>query len=135
MNKKYIKIALITIFAAIASISVNLTTFAAEDPSTLSGATVDKIILPRPGDSYVKTLPKVSIESMTTTVIKNVLAFTLILTTLALIVAGIYYLISESNEEQTGKAKKILLYLVIGMAIIGASYAVVSGITRFKFLE
>jgi hypothetical protein len=124
--------------AATIALGLNLTAMAAggnydiHDPNKLVPADVDSIM---PQNAIINTLPKVSMQSAVTTIIKNILSFSFVITILALVVTGIYYLISEGNDEETGKAKKILLYLVIGMAIIGASYGIVSGITRFKLLE
>ena len=144
MKNKYFTKSVIVIAATITAIGLNLTALAADDPThdpnKLNPASVDEIFI-RTGSAsssakdVVSSLPKVSMQSMITTLIKNILSFCFVLTLVALVVTGIYYLISEGNDEETGKAKKILLYLVIGMAIIGASYGIVSGITRFKLLE
>ena len=133
-NKYFTKLVIIFVAASVA-FGLNLTALAADDPNKLSPASVD-LIFPRTGvDDAVTKLPKVNMQTMVTTVIKNILSFSFIITLLALVVTGVFYLISEGNDEGTAKAKKMLLYLLIGMAIIGASYGIVSGITRFKLLE
>lgn len=83
----------------------------------------------------VNALPKSSVENILTTIIKTILTGAMILTTIALIVTGVYYLISQGNEEQVNKAKDIILYLVIGIAIMAGSLGIVTGIVQFKFLE
>ncbi len=47
---------------------------------------------------------------------------------LMLVYAGLLYAVSGGQEEQTAKAKKILLTTVIGMAVIFGSFALVSTI-------
>lgn len=146
MKNKHLTQLVIIFVAAMIAFGLNLTALAADDPNKLTPASVDQIfpIVGIEGEetggendptAAVSALPKVSMQSMVTTIIKNILSSSFVITILALVVTGIYYLISEGNDEQTGKAKKILLYLIIGMAIIGASYSIVSGITRFKLLE
>jgi hypothetical protein len=51
---------------------------------------------------------------------------------IGLLVVGAMFLTGASNEENITKARKILIYLVIGIILISVSYAVVSGISQFK---
>ncbi|MBU1089241.1 hypothetical protein KKF38_00390 [Patescibacteria group bacterium] len=44
----------------------------------------------------------------------------------ALVYAGFLYLTAAGNEEQTGKAKKIIIWVVIGIIIIFFAYAIVN---------
>lgn len=83
----------------------------------------------------VSKLPKSNPSDIINTAVKTVLSFSMILTLISLIAAAIYYLISNGDEAKTSKAKHIILYLLIGMAIIAGSLGVVTGITQFKFLE
>lgn len=62
-------------------------------------------------------------------VIANILAF------LAFIVAGIFMIISQGNDEQLGKAKSILMYTVIAMVICATALAIVTGVTRLDFFN
>lgn len=135
MKNKHFTQLVIVFTAIMIALGLNLTALAADDPNKLNPASVDTIFERETILTNLGILPKVSMQSAVTTIIKNILSFSFVITILALVVTGIYYLISEGNDEETGKAKKILLYLVIGMAIIGASYGIVSGITRFKLLE
>jgi len=108
-------------------------------------------LLPRPGESgtessvvitnkykeldAVGNLPEIGIEGAMTTVIKTILGWAMIITVVALVIMGIYYLISMGNEEDISKAKDIILYLIIGMAIMAAAYGVVAGISQFDFFN
>lgn len=44
----------------------------------------------------------------------------------AIVYAGFLYLTAASNEEQSGKAKKIIIWVVIGIVIIFSAYAIVN---------
>ena len=87
------------------------------------------------GIDAVNVLPKSNPSDIINTAVRTVLSFSMILTLIALIAAAIYYLISNGDEAKTSKAKHIILYLLIGMAIIAGSLGIVTGITQFKFLE
>lgn len=60
-------------------------------------------------------------------IVANVLAF------LSFVVAGIYMIISQGNEELTGKTKEIFTYTVIAMVIAAAALAIVTGVTNMQF--
>ena len=113
------------------------------------GVTTDDL-LPRPGEkgssSYsvkntekyeelgeVANLPEVTDTALMTTVIKTILGWAMLLTIAGIIVASIYYLTSRGKEEDVTKAKDIIIYLVVGMAIMAAAYGIVSGIAQFEF--
>lgn len=107
-------------------------------------------LLPRPGEDKggdigniydsdelkaVANLPKVTTENIMTTIIRSILGWSMILTIAALVFAGIFYLRSMGNEEDLNKAKSIILYLIIGIAIMAAAYGIVLGISQFNFFE
>lgn len=83
----------------------------------------------------VKDLPDVSLESIMATIIKALLGWSMIFTIVAIVVSAMYYLISQGKEENVSKAKNIILYLVIGMAIMAGAYGIISGITQFNFFQ
>lgn len=90
------------------------------------------------GDKYIDTkavanLPSVSIENIFTTVIKSILGWSMILTIMAIVVAAVFYLTSSGKEENTSKAKNILINLLIGLAIMAAAYGIITGIAQFNF--
>ncbi|MDD3066297.1 MAG: pilin [Candidatus Gracilibacteria bacterium] len=55
-----------------------------------------------------------------------VLPFVSVLAITALIYAGFLYITAFGNEEQTGKAKKIILWVVVGIVLIISAYAIVN---------
>lgn len=80
----------------------------------------------------VANLPDVSLEGGMTLVIKTILKSAMLLTIIAIVVAAIYYIISRGKDEDMTKAKDIILYLIIGMAIIAAAYGIIAGVTQFN---
>lgn len=85
-----------------------------------------------PDAKAVNALPDVSLEGGMTLAIKAMLRSAMYLTIIAIVVAAIYYIISRGKDEDMTKAKDIILYLVIGMAIIAAAYGIVSGVAQFN---
>jgi hypothetical protein len=51
----------------------------------------------------------------------------------AIIIAGIYMIISLGNDEQIEKAKKIIKYTLIGLVIILFSRVLVGLVTHFLY--
>ncbi len=90
-------------------------------------------------DSYVKAivnfhrLPKLTTDSLIAKVVQIILGAVIWLTMIAIIVIGIYYLISRGKEEELTKAKNILIYLLIGVAIMAAAYSIIYGILQTRF--
>jgi|CXWL01.1.fsa_nt_gi hypothetical protein len=54
------------------------------------------------------------------------LPYVSVLSIFAFVTAGLYYILTFANEELNGKAKTIMLYVVIGIVIIFSSYTVVN---------
>lgn len=52
----------------------------------------------------------------------------------AIIIAGIFYIISNGDTEKTKRAKDILLWTILGVAIAAASYAIIQLIINTNFL-
>ena len=46
------------------------------------------------------------------------------------VVAGFFYVTAYGNEEQLGKAKKILIWSVVGLILVIASYSIVQFFTK-----
>jgi len=102
------------------------------------------VLLPLPGEEsengpeeleVVANLPNVSLEEAIANTITTILGATMILTLIAIIAAGAYFLTAEGDEEKVTKAKRIIIYLVIGMSIMAAAYGIVAGIAQFEFFE
>lgn len=106
-----------------------------------------EIMLERPGEYDDKTLkspaetgavadlPNISLESGFKTAMKTILGATMILTIIAIVVAAVFYILSQGNDEDISKAKNIILYLVIGMAVMAAAYGIVTGVVQFDFFK
>lgn len=132
---------LVLLFTLIASIILSFQTVMAKDVSVDSLISQPGKLKPAEGTdpSYeaplkaVSNLPAVSIEESVGIVIKTVLRWSFYLTIVSLVVASIYYIMSMGKEEDITKARNIILYLVIGMAIIAAAYGIISGVSRFNF--
>ena len=54
------------------------------------------------------------------------LPFVSVIAIVALIYAGFLYLTSFGNDEQSGKAKKIIIWVVLGIVLIISAYAIVN---------
>lgn len=80
-------------------------------------------------------LPDVSVYQLITATIKTILEWSMILTIMAIVAAGFIYLVSQGKEDSTGKAKDIIINLLIGLAIMASAYAIVFGIAQFNFFE
>ncbi len=158
------KLILITLSAVLLTLMFSGTIFAADSSPTecdddfecqapgekcIYGKCMDPldIILERPGefdDSVVKTpaeagavaeLPDISLESGFKTAMKTILGAAMIITIIAIVVAAVFYILSQGNDEDISKAKNIILYLVIGMAVMAAAYGLVTGVVQFDFFK
>ena len=59
-------------------------------------------------------------------VIKKVLDFMTLIAVVMIVIAGIRYIISQGEEGEKDKAKKMIIYVVIGLVIILAARAIVT---------
>ncbi|MDD5041356.1 MAG: TrbC/VirB2 family protein [Candidatus Peribacteraceae bacterium] len=59
-------------------------------------------------------------------VIQKVLTFMTLIAVVMIIVAGIRYIISQGEESEKDKAKKMIIYVIIGLIIILISQAIVT---------
>ncbi|MFC1600291.1 pilin [Patescibacteria group bacterium] len=62
-------------------------------------------------------------------VVANILAF------ISFLVAGVFMLISQGNEDDNTKAKKILTYTILALIICATALAIVSGVTKLNFFS
>ncbi len=81
----------------------------------------------------ITQLPQGTEESIIAGIIRVVLSIGGTLAALGLLVAGIMYLIAQDNEDQTAKAKKILIYSIIGIIAISISFAIFTGLATLVF--
>jgi hypothetical protein len=68
-------------------------------------------------------------------VIVLVLAVTGSLAFAAFTYGGVMMVTAQGNEEQIRKGKNILFYSILALAIIAASYGIVTGISQLKFFQ
>lgn len=69
-----------------------------------------------------------NIKNFINTIVNFLLGFLGFICVLFFIYAGFLYVTSQGSEEKVGEAKKIMLYCLIGIVIIFASYAIVNTI-------
>ena len=67
-----------------------------------------------------------SIYELILRIIYFILSIALLLAVLAIIIAGIYLIVSNGDEAQKDKAKKIIYYAIIGIVVILLSRVIVS---------
>jgi len=67
-----------------------------------------------------------SFRTLARTMVNFFLYFLGFLATLMIIYGGVLYVTSAGNDEGVGKAKKILIYAVVGIIVILLSYAIVN---------
>lgn len=63
-------------------------------------------------------------------ILNFILGFLGFIAVVYIIYGGFLYVTSGGNEENTGKAKKIILYAVVGIIIILASFAIVNTVIK-----
>lgn len=62
-------------------------------------------------------------------VVANILAF------ISFVVAGVFMIASQGNEDDNTKAKKILTYTILALIICAAALALVTGVTKINFFR
>ena len=67
-------------------------------------------------------------RTLVLTIISYFLGFLGLLATIMIIYGGITYVSSAGNDEAVGKAKKIILYAVIGIIVILLSFVIVNAV-------
>lgn len=67
-----------------------------------------------------------SFRTLARTIVNFFLYFLGFIATLMIIYGGILYVTSAGNDENVGKAKKILMYAVVGIVVILLSFAIVN---------
>lgn len=65
------------------------------------------------------------IRSVTVGILKNVVGYTALVAVVVIVIAGIMLLVAGSNDSMRDKAKKIIIYALIGMLVIGLASAIV----------
>lgn len=73
-------------------------------------------------------LPQLSAYKIIQEIIAFLLAIAAAIATLAIIIGGIMYIMSIGDDSKTARAKKVLLYAVLGLLIVGAARLIVSAV-------
>ncbi len=71
-----------------------------------------------------------SFRALAKQIINFFLYFLGFVATVMIIYGGILYVTSAGNEDNTGKAKKILLYAILGIVVILVSFAIVNTVLQ-----
>lgn len=82
---------------------------------------------------YVKALPKGSTQEVLGGIIKFILGITGTLALISFSYAGIMFITAQGDETHLTKAKKMLFWSILALAIIATSYAIVLGVSQLKF--
>ncbi|MDO8648233.1 MAG: pilin [Candidatus Peregrinibacteria bacterium] len=72
-----------------------------------------------------------SVRTIITTLITTILNFLALLAVIYIIVAGIRLIISQGEEGEKDKAKKTILYVVIGLIVILFARVIVGFVTKY----
>jgi len=62
-------------------------------------------------------------------VLSNILAF------ISFVIAGVMMVMSQGNDEELSKSKRIFMYTVLALVICATALAFVTGITKFNFFN
>lgn len=81
----------------------------------------------------VKKLPQGSIEKVLAAMIKLILGITGSLAFISFTWAGIMFITAQGDETHLTKAKKMLFWSILALAIIATSYAITLGVSQLKF--
>ncbi len=61
-------------------------------------------------------------------IIEWLLSLVAILALVALITGGVWYIVSFGSEEQTKRAKRVILYAIIGLLVVFISFAILAAV-------
>ena len=77
-------------------------------------------------DSYNESTgaPKTGIQNIVVTIINSILGLLGVIFLVLVIYAGFLWMTAGGNEDQVGKAKRLLINAIIGVIIIVAAYAI-----------
>lgn len=73
---------------------------------------------------------KDDVVTLLTKIINWLLGIAAVVALLVIIVGGIWYIGSLGEEKQLGKAKHIVMYAIIGLLVIGLSFAAIQAVRK-----
>ncbi len=142
-NKKIKTILLLTATLLMISQTVFATDKKTEPKSTVNAPNIDNLLYkfetegtddPTTTD-YIASLPDDDAGFILGQITYYALVVTNILAFISFLVAGIFMIISQGNDENLTKAKSILTYTVLAMAIAAVSLAIITGVTHLNFFH
>ncbi len=83
----------------------------------------------------VQGLPDGSSFAILAGIIRVILGLTGGLALASFTYAGVLMVVGQGNEDQIGKAKKMIFWSILALAIIAASYAIVYGVSKLSFFN
>jgi len=129
--KKNIKQIILSVATAIGYICITTTLALAQTSALIPDvkpSTGSKVTL-------VQNLPSGTWQTVLTNVINLILAITGSLALIAITVGGLMMIAALGNEEQINKGKGILMWAVMALAVIAASYGIVIGLTQLQIFQ
>lgn len=79
----------------------------------------------------INGLPSGDVRATILRILRTVLSFLALVAVITIIIAGIILIVSLGNEEQKERAKRIIFYTLIGLAIVLFARVIVGIITVF----
>ncbi len=83
--------------------------------------------------SLVKNLPSGTPQGTILQITKIILSIAGSLAFVSFTVSGIFFLVAQGQDEKLSKAKGMLIWSIVGLAIIAVSFALVTGIANLEF--
>lgn len=83
--------------------------------------------------ALVNNLPNLTINELTASIIKILLAVCGSFALISFTVGGIIMITAQGDESKISKGKLILLWSVAGLAVIAVSYGIVVGVSQLQF--
>ncbi len=106
----------------------------AEMPHIIGHKDENTVFLPGPDSGDPEAAQKYVNNQLLPNLTNKFLIFMLAVSVGAIIVAGILYVFSMGDSEQTKKAKDIIAWTIVGVIIAALSYTIVSILVNTNFL-
>lgn len=116
-------VAIVVSTPSILSVHANIVPTCVNEPCYSGGGLEDGVDQVTDGIGGVETSdPRQTIIN----IVKNVVSYMGLAAVIVLIIAGIYLIFSNGSEEAKEKAKKIIIYVIVGLLIIAFAATVVN---------
>jgi hypothetical protein len=132
LRSSLLRLLIIAFIVVVSAMGVTVADVRAEDPpmslQDSLKAVKDKIVNVDGGSGLAT---HTTAAGILTQIIGWLLALVAVLALAALIWGGIQYIISFGNEKQAESGKKTVLYAIIGLIIVGLSFAIIKTVGTF----